>query len=308
MLSVDEIKKRLFEIHGDQVILDESTYVNITTKCRFIDRDFGEFYALPHNITGKTNKQKHPKRASTERKDRVSLAEVKRRIFAVHRDECVMDESTFVNVYTKSRFVDKDHGAFFNTPRAIYYGSGQSHPARRMQKIEKTNLEKYGNKCALHGSNEQKVKDSVFKKFGVDNVSKSREVSLKQARGKNQRYILLNWKTNQEIICQSTNEVAVVEWLNQTKQEFDWHIKFNMPNGKVYFCDLYLPEKNLYTEIKGQFYKDAQEKWDWFHCAYSNSELWNEQKLKDLGLWERIKELRRQKRRDLRKQQQSEVI
>jgi len=30
--------------------------------------------------------------------------------------------------------------------------------------------------------------------------------------------------------------------------------------------------------------KDAQEKWDWFHGLYSNSELWQQKKLKEMGV------------------------
>ena len=81
-----------------------------------------------------------------------------------------------------------------------------------------------------------------------------------------------------------------------------------MPNGKVYFCDLRLVKQNLYVEIKGQFYKDALEKWNWFHETYPNSELWNEPKLKKLGLFERVKELRRERRRQRRKEQQQTEV
>lgn len=37
---------------------------------------------------------------------------------------------------------------------------------------EATNLGKYGNKCSLKGSNEQKVVDAIIEKYGVDNVFK----------------------------------------------------------------------------------------------------------------------------------------
>ena len=59
---------------------------------------------------------------------------------------------------------------------------------------------------------------------------------------------------------------------------------FTMTSGKVYICDCYLPERDLYIEIKGYFRKDAKEKWDWFHKEYPNSELWDKKKLKELGI------------------------
>ena len=58
-LSINEIKERLKKVHGDVVTLDESTYVNICTKARFVDRDFGEWFASPSKIL---YGQGHPKR------------------------------------------------------------------------------------------------------------------------------------------------------------------------------------------------------------------------------------------------------
>jgi hypothetical protein len=37
-------------------------------------------------------------------------------------------------------------------------------------------------------------------------------------------------------------------------------------------------------EIKGYFWKDALEKWSWFHQNYPNSELWDKNKLKQLNI------------------------
>ena len=37
---------------------------------------------------------------------------------------------------------------------------------------EATNVQKYGNKCSLKGTNEQKVVDAIVEKYGVDNVFK----------------------------------------------------------------------------------------------------------------------------------------
>ena len=36
-LSVSEFKQKLLEIRGDEISLDESTYVNTRTRAKFID-------------------------------------------------------------------------------------------------------------------------------------------------------------------------------------------------------------------------------------------------------------------------------
>jgi hypothetical protein len=62
-----------------------------------------------------------------------------------------------------------------------------------------------------------------------------------------------------------------------------------MPDGRFYYVDAYLPVKNLYVEIKGFFMNDAEEKWEWFHKEYPNSELWDKSKLVQLGIITRKK-------------------
>lgn len=37
--------------------------------------------------------------------------------------------------------------------------------------------------------------------------------------------------------------------------------------------DFFLPEKNLYVEVKGYFYPDARAKWDAFVIQYQESKL-----------------------------------
>ena len=85
--------------------------------------------------------------------------------------------------------------------------------------------------------------------------------------------------------CQGSYEKKVIEnYVNKNRLHIDWQIRFDVPGGRKYFVDMYIKESNLYIEIKGYFRKGAKEKWDWFHKEHSNSELWNEQKLKELNI------------------------
>jgi len=111
------------------------------------------------------------------------------------------------------------------------------------------------------------------------------------AKNTNNSAILRHWKTDEELICQASYEKAVVEYLNANKINFRWQSKtFKTPflklNGekRTYRPDLYLFSTKKWIEIKGYFRKDAQEKWDWFRKEHPNSELWNKEKLKEMGL------------------------
>lgn len=56
-------------------------------------------------------------------------------------------------------------------------------------------------------------------------------------------------------------EVIVAKWLDKKKikWEYEKH-SFIRPNGKRYIPDFYLPEKKIYLEVKGYFYKGSAEK------------------------------------------------
>ena len=56
---------------------------------------------------------------------------------------------------------------------------------------------------------------------------------------------------------------------------------FTMPDGRTYRPDLFLVHESLWIEIKGYFRDDAEEKWNWFHKNYPNSELWDKERLKE---------------------------
>lgn len=96
---------------------------------------------------------------------------------------------------------------------------------------------------------------------------------------------MIHWKTGRSIACQGGYEVAVVNWLNREKIDYDWQIVFKMPDGSSYRIDLYLCDIDKFVEIKGFWRTErSKEKWDWFHATYPNSELWMKSELKQQGI------------------------
>lgn len=128
-----------------------------------------------------------------------------------------------------------------------------------------------------------KIKNTWNRKYNGHPIF-DKEISIKQARKINNPYVLYHWKTGKEIICQGSWEKKCVERWNQNKEDFQWQVKFQISNKKIYIVDAYLPKLNKYIEIKGYFRKDAKEKWDWFHKEYPNSELWDQKRLKELKI------------------------
>jgi len=107
----------------------------------------------------------------------------------------------------------------------------------------------------------------------------------KKARSANNSYICYHWKTDKELVCQGSWEAKVVEYLNTNKINFRWQPRsFKMPNGRRYYPDMYLYSTRTWVEIKGYFWDDAELKWNWFQSVKPNSELWNKEKLKAMGI------------------------
>ena len=215
---------------------------------------------------------------------KLSIEEVKNRIFQIHRDVVTLDESTYKNTTTKARFIDKDYGVWWAFLKNIFQKKN-GHRLRAVEKRKKTTFERYGVEYSQQNKEiRKKRKQTSLEHYGFEHPLQNKEIAAKAAKNQNNSYILNHWKTNVEIVCVALYEKKCVERWNTEKEDFEWQIAFNMPNGKVYFVDAHLPRLNKYIEIKGYFRKDAKEKWDWFHETHPNSELWDEKKLKELKI------------------------
>ena len=114
---------------------------------------------------------------------------------------------------------------------------------------------------------------------------------LEAAKKSNNSGTTLHWKTNEKLIWKASYENKVINYLNENYINFWWQpVNFKTPiltktdKFSTYRPDLYLPNQDIWIEIKGYFREKALEKWNWFHKEYPNSELWDKQKLENLGI------------------------
>ena len=79
------------------------------------------------------------------------------------------------------------------------YGVDNARKSKIVQnKIKETNLKRYGNVCALHGSNSEKIKNIFIEKYGVDSPAKLPKTLLKN---KERIYkLIFNIITNNNIL------------------------------------------------------------------------------------------------------------
>lgn len=252
-ISLDVVKKKVFLVHGDNVTLDETTFIRVSEKARFIHKKFGEWWIAPKLVMRGV---KQPKK--------LTVNEVKRRVKEAHHGIISLDETTYSNVGAKATFIDVTYGKWEACPYNVFNGHG--HPARSREKCAQTCLDRYG----------------------VPNVMMRPEVIKKSDKKRNEITHLTHWLTGDDIMCRASYEVAFVKWCNLNKIDFDWQLPFQMPNGKTYVVDAYIKSgmfMDVYVEIKG-FWRDveAKEKWEWFHDTHPRSKLWMKRDLLDHGI------------------------
>lgn len=254
-ITICEVIDRIKNVHGDTVKIDESTYVNTNVKCRFVDIDYGEFFAIPYHIfNGVRNNSRAIEESS---KKRILLVkDIKKRLALVHNNKVTICESTYNKASDYADFIHVKYGTWRANVNNVLRGS--SHPNGQQEKSISTSIANYGVPYPMQNYD-------VFKK-----AQKSRWETIS----------LLHWKTNKEVLCRGSYEYAVVKYLNNNKIDFDWQIKFILNNNIVYYIDLFLKKDNKYVEIKGIFHSKRNfNKWSEFHKLYKNSELWQENKV-----------------------------
>ena len=168
---------------------------------------------------------------------------------------------------------------------------GTDHPLQSsvvQDKIEQTCLERYG-VTNVFKCNEilEKAKQTCISRYGVPNPMQDLLLFKKVQKSRKITHNVLHWKTQEELSCTGNYELAFVNWCNHFKIDFDWQIKFVMPDNHVHFIDAFIKDgkfKNTWIEVKGYFPEARQGKWKWFHSTYSNSELWNKQRLEELQI------------------------
>ena len=133
-----------------------------------------------------------------------------------------------------------------------------------------------------------KRRATCLRKYGTECVSNVPEIRKKVERSLGNSYIEYHWKTDIEIVCRCSYELFFVRLLNELKVDFDWQIPIILDNGTVYWVDSYLPELDIWIEVKGCWWPKGKEKWELFHEKHPNSIVLFKKNLHDLGYSQKI--------------------
>lgn len=186
--SISKVKKLLKQKHGDMVTIDETTYINMTSKARFIDRELGEWWA---KVAGVVNcGYRHPKRGKlTQGRKRYTVEYVQKLLNRRHNGQVLIIPETFTKAAAKARFMDIEYGEWEAEVRSVIRGHG--HPIRgyylsNVRKIKplQTVIEELKE---THGDTIT-IKPESYKNFAKNAVFLDKEYGEWQATPKNVIY------------------------------------------------------------------------------------------------------------------------
>jgi hypothetical protein len=120
-LTVQEINSRVFKVHGDKIVLVDTTYIGTNKKAKFIDKIYGEFWCKPCHVMAGTvsGKEGNLKKAKSQT---LSLEEVKERILKIHGENVKIVENTYKKVGATATFIDKDYGKWKTSVHHVLNG------------------------------------------------------------------------------------------------------------------------------------------------------------------------------------------
>ena len=267
---LEEVIAKIKEVHGDLVVIIESTYVRASAKAKFIDKDFGMWETWVGSVM---SGRQHPDRVREQIKktnlERYGFEHpMQNKALRAKADATVLERYGTKNISSNEEVKAKKRATTLKNFGTEY--PSQSEVVR------------------------EKQKDTNLQRYGVSSIMHDPDMALRNAKSTNNHRIKYHWKTNEEIVCLGSYEAKTVDYLNLKQIDFQWQPKiFEVPikiavtekgNPTTYRPDLYLSDQDIWVEIKGYMRGDAQAKWDWFKSEHPTAELWDKEKLKEIGI------------------------
>jgi len=244
--------------------LVKSTYRGFKYYAQFFDVKFGYFWARVADVYfGKI--RHHPKDSNI----RVKTAKEVEQLVQLKNPNVSLIYKTYKGSKILCKWFEKGYGYFWSVPNYMTAKKNETvgHPKSmglRITKVKERNL---------------------LNKYGVTNVMQIPEIAFKSQHNGLYITVLKHWKTGKKLFCKGSYEVRVVSFLNFNKIDFNWQIPIKLLNSKrLYICDLYLPDSDVYIEIKGCWRGPSRSKWLEFKHKFPNSVLWSTKVLKQLGI------------------------
>lgn len=248
IIPIGEIKRRLKEIHGDQLVIVDSSYKGSASHATFVDREFGEWTAWVSNVL---QGHSHPSRGKLK---------IKKTCIEKYGSASPLHRGSLRESFENER--EKKHGV----------RNAMQRPEIQ-ERLKNTLLERYG------VDNVQKSPD-VRKR--TDSSRRNKEVISHWKTGEDivtvgsYESAVVKW-LNREKIDFKWQVPFLIDSLGGNLEGKTYFVDLQILTGDF---------ANKYIEIKGAWIRETQkEKWNWFKSIKDEqAELWMLKDLKALGI------------------------
>lgn len=244
-MSLEEIRDRLKTIHGNNVNIEDSTYISTHKPAKFIDSEYGEWWAHPANvIRGSCHKKRYN---NSQKRLKITADDVESKLKIIFNNEVSLDKSTYHGITKKATFIDINYGPWEAIPDNVI-NKKTRHPDLGFRNARRTATKTYivehwktGHQVFCTGSYEFFVV-KYFNQNKIDYIEQPKTFTTSLLRKDN---------------C----------------------FKKYTPDFYLPKRDLWIEVKGWFRPNK-----DSKDKWVWFSNNYPNSELWDKNKLKELKI------------------------
>lgn len=237
-LTKEEFVKRAIEVHGDKYCYDSVDYVSLKTKVLIICPEHGEFLQEPgSHMRGRGC-------PNCSRNKKLTLLDFVHRANEIHDNRYNYDSVNYKNNRTNVEIVCPEHGLFLQTPVNHLRGSGCPICGAKQAALKHD-----------HEASELKRRETMLRKYGVDNIMKNLDIRKKH------KLVLSDPEVQQKIVDTkrrnksfntSKAEKVIKENLIQLFGSKD--VAYQYSDERYPFnCDFYIKSRDLWIEVNGHW-------------------------------------------------------
>jgi len=241
-LTIDEIRKRCYDIHSDKYIIPDQDYVDSFTKIKIICKEHGEFYMESrHLLSGHGCK----KCVGCEK---LTIDDVRKRCYETHGDNIMIPDQEYINAKTKIKIICKYHlnnNLLTTTNNLLNHKRGCPICSKR----QKLNIDEIRKRCdIIHRDKGYIIPNQIY----INNCTHINIICPVHEEWSTQPNNLLNGCGCPK--CKtSKSEIKIENILKENNINYICQKKFSdCINKKELPFDFYLPNHNMCIEYDGE--------------------------------------------------------
>lgn len=243
-ISLSEIKKRLYERHGDLITIVDESYKSISKKATFIDVKYGSWSAQVKSVLQGRRHTKH-KMINFVKSRQMTHDNFRQKLITVHQNKLsIKSGELYTNSHKKITLIDKDYGEWNVMPYSVL--CGVQHPNRAKKQRDQKSKFSYNK---LHW----KTKESLI-------CVGSYELAF------------VNW-------CNKNKYDFVWQIPFSTPEGKLYYVDAQLLTGPL--ANMYIEIKGTWMRKNGHI---GKQKWEWFHSEHKNSLLLMKKELQLFGI------------------------